>query len=96
MGKKNKDRLEIQELFMGKAGWHRTFIGTIERYTQEDGSPYVFGKIPVNDFVIIATAKNDVELGEKLDDLVILILDYNLHEMKSKRVMIAGTDIHLN
>lgn len=58
----------------------RCFHGTIRRERDDDGNPVVFGKIDVNDCEIQATAKDQWELGEKLDDLVLLILDHDLHE----------------
>jgi len=80
---KKNIKIEITEIFMAKAGkhgWDRCFHGTIRRERDDDGNPVVFGKIDVNDCEILATGKDQFELGEKLDDLVLLILDHDLHE----------------
>jgi len=80
-----KDRYEITEIFMAKAGignsgFDRCFHGTIRRDQDENGNPIVFGKIKVNDCFIFASASDQWELGEKLDEMVLLILDYDLHK----------------
>jgi len=75
-------KIQITEIFMAKAGkngWDRCFHGTIRRERDADGNPVVFGKIKVNDTIIEASAKDQWELGEKLDDMVLMILDNNLH-----------------
>ena len=89
MEAKKGDRIEITELFMAKAGndWNRTFVGTIERHTNPDGSKLVVGKIPVYEYEIIAIASDDVELGRKLDELVILLLDIEMPEMTSGNII---------
>jgi hypothetical protein len=76
-----KDNLEIQEIFMakaGKQGWDRCLYGTIQRGLDSDGSPVVRGKIKVLDGFVCAMAKDQWELGEKLDELVFLVLEYEL------------------
>jgi len=77
---KDKMNIEITELFMAKAGrgknsWDNCFHGTIKRSTDKDGNPIVFGKINVNDQIIQASAKDQWELGEKLDELVLFELN---------------------
>jgi len=80
---KHIPNIEITELFLAKAGndWSRTFVGTIERYAQEDGSKLVVGRIPVHGFEVLCNATDDILLGNYLDEMVLLILNYNLHEM---------------
>lgn len=81
MGKTPK--IVISEIFMakaGKKGWDRCFHGTIRRETDADGNPIVYGKIKVNNGYIIASAKDQWELGDKLDTIVLLVLDYNIHK----------------
>lgn len=69
---KNKDRIEIRELFMAKAGndFSRCFYGTIKRLKNEDGSDYCFGRITVNKGFICSRADNDARLSRKLDEMV--------------------------
>jgi len=76
-----KDNLIITELFMAKAGrngWYRCFHGTIKRIVDDEGNPFVFGKIKVNDYYIVSSAKDQWELGEKLDEMVLMVLDYGI------------------
>jgi len=96
--KKHKPDIEVNEMFIAKCGhdWNRTFVGTIERYSEADGSKYVVGRIPVHDHEIIAKATTDKILGNMLDEMVLLILFFNLHGMDAKYYLIAGTKIGLN
>ncbi|MCA1756272.1 MAG: hypothetical protein LC649_02295 [Bacteroidales bacterium] len=87
-------KIEITELFMAKAGekgWDRCFYGTIRRATDALGNPVVYGKIKVNDGYIIASASTQDELGKKLDEMVLLILDHNIQSMAGNAEIIAGT-----
>lgn len=84
-----KDNISITEIFMAKAGignsgFDRCFHGTIRRDQDENGNPIVFGKIKVNDSFIYASAPDQWELGAKLDQMVLLILDYDLHNSTGK------------
>lgn len=74
---KKKDKLEIVELFLAKSGWNRTFIGKIIRNKDS-----VYGKIPVRNFIICASADTQQELGKKLDEIVTLILDHNIMDVE--------------
>lgn len=70
--------IEITEIFMAKAGkngWDNCFHGTIKRSTDKNGNPIVYGKIKVNDQFIEASAKDQWELGEKLDEMVLFALN---------------------
>ena len=69
--------IEITEIFMAKAGndWNKCFHGIIKRSRDKDGNLFVYGKIKVNDSTIEATAKDQWELGEKLDELVLFVLN---------------------
>ena len=64
---------------IGNSGFDRCFHGTIRREHDENGNPIVFGKIKVNDCYIYASAPDQWELGAKLDEMVLMILDYDLH-----------------
>jgi hypothetical protein len=94
-----KMKIEITEIFMAKAGkngWDRCFHGTIRRERDVDGNPVVYGKIKVNDGYIYATAKDQWELGEKLDDMVLMILDGGLHATVGRNSIIAENLFSLN
>ena len=73
--------ISLKELFMAKAGkngWDNTFMGVIERRTDTDGNPVVHGKVKIGTGYIVASAKDQWELGEKLDELVLANLCLNL------------------
>ena len=73
--------ITLTEIFMAKAGkdgWDNCFHGTIRREKDEDGNPIVYGNIKINEGYIIANAKDQWELGEKLDELVLANLTINL------------------
>ncbi len=97
--KKKDDQFLITELFMakcGKNGWNRCFHGTIKRETDADGNPVVYGKIRINDGYIYAMSSTQQELGTRLDELVLMVLDYGLHDDEGITSMIAGTHHFLN
>jgi len=81
---KKLPKIEITELFLAKKNWQTTFIGTVTRDIYDDGTTCAHGMIPVNDGIIYAEGKSDDELSEKLDSLVILVLDYKIHSFKGK------------
>ena len=81
--KKQVTQVVIKELFMAKAGkngWDRCFKGVVDRRTDEHGE-ILYGRINVNDKIIEASARTKDELGEKLDELVLIALHGdNLYE----------------
>lgn len=94
-----KLNIQITEIFMakaGKTGWDRCFHGTIRREKDENGNPVVMGKIKVKDGFIYAKANDQWELGEMLDDMVLMILDHNLHGNKGVSINRCGFDYHMN
>ncbi len=95
---RNNDRIQITELFMAKAGndWSRCYYGTIRRETDDEGNPVVYGKIKIGEGYIIARAKDQWELGEKLDVIVFLILEYNIHTQIGKQVKTTILPQYLN
>jgi hypothetical protein len=88
-------KVQITEIFMAKADWNRCFHGTIKRERDENENPVFSSKIYVkNDKfneVIFAKVSDSSkshkelqdQLSEQLDEMVKLILDYGLTEMKS-------------
>lgn len=95
----NIKKLEIVEIFMAKAGkngWDRCFHGTIKRGIDADGNPIVIGKIKVNDSYIISSAKDQWELGEKLDEMVVMILDKGLAFDSGASVKVFGSQLFSN
>lgn len=75
----NKGKFEILELFMAQAGKDRRFYGTINRGFTKDGTRVLRGKIMMQDGFILAQAGTQEELGDRLDELVLMVLDEGLH-----------------
>lgn len=82
--KKKEPDLKITELFMAKAGndFSRCFHGIIRREKDDDGNPIVRSEIKVNKGYILAEGRDQWELGTKLDELVLMVLDKGLHDNK--------------
>ena len=68
----------------GKQGWDRCFHGSIKRETCADGNPVVYGRIKVNDGYIYAMASDQWVLGDRLDEMVLMVLNYGLHKIGGK------------
>ena len=98
---KKKDRFEITELFMAKAGkndWTRCFWATINRDKDENGNEIsVSGKVLIKDRAEIwSRAANQDILGENLDGIVEMVLDYGLHDNAGVNSKICGTPYYHN
>lgn len=76
---KKLPNIEINELFLVKADWNRTFIGQIIREQTEDGQVINRGTVVVNEGKIWSTGETQDELGNNLDDICTLKLDHDLH-----------------
>lgn len=93
MENNKKMKVEITEIFMAKAGlgmkgFDRCFHGTIKRENDINENPIVRGKILVknkhHNGYIYATAEDQWKLGDKLDELVVFIIDKGLHDDRGK------------
>ena len=91
-----KYEFELTELFLVVADLKRTFVGSMLSGKDEDGNDFVTGKVTVNEGVMIGRAETDRKMGEQLDIVCKLKLDYNLHSSKGKTSMILGTDYNHN
>lgn len=80
----------------GKQGWDRCFHGTIKRDIDSDGNPVVYGRIKVLDGFVCTQAKDQWELGDRLDELVLMILDFGLHSDTGITSTIVGKPYFLN
>ena len=103
--KNDKLKVEITEIFMAKAGlgmkgFDRCFHGTIKREKDENENPVVRGKIliknEIHDGYIYAMAEDQWKLGEKLDELVIMVVDKELHSNSGIKVPCTGNSLFLN
>ena len=98
MKEKRASKIELTELFMAKCGndWNRCFHGTIKRDFDADGNPIVYSKIKVNDGYIYAMAEDQWILGDMLDEMVLLILDYDIHNTHNTHLLIRDNNFSLN
>jgi hypothetical protein len=93
----NKCKLDIVELFMAQADVNRRFFGTIKRgYDAADGTPVVRGRIEVQDGFVLAQDGSTDGLGNRMDQLVIMVLDMGLHSDAGATYIISGTTCFLN
>lgn len=70
-----KKEFEMTELWLVKADWNRTFVGTIRREKGENGTPRLIGNADINGVTIFAEATSEEDLTDKLDELCTKILD---------------------
>ena len=81
-------RIEISELFLVKADWNRTFVGQIIRKTDEDGLSINLGTATIIEGKIWSKAETQEELGDNLDDMCTLKLDYGIHSKDGPHYLI--------
>jgi hypothetical protein len=93
---KKLPNIQITELFLIKADWHRTFMGQIVRENTEDGKEIIRGNVTVNEGKIWSVAESEEVLGNYLDDICTLKLDYGLHASCGISEEVAGTPFFLN
>jgi len=103
MDDKKDNKIQITEIFTAKAGkdWSRYFHGTITREKDENGQEClvrskIYVKTQNHDGYIIAIAENQWVVGEKLDELVLLVLDYQINDSNGVISKIAETYIYHN
>ena len=96
MEKKKQPDILITELFLVKADWHRTFMGTIIRETTADGKEFVRGSVIINEGRAWSIGNSQSELAENLDDICTLKLDYGLHSDSGVTTTIFETKFFLN
>jgi hypothetical protein len=77
--KKKELNLEITELFLVKSEWDRTFFAEIVRDKTEDGKTINRGTVVVNEGKIWSAGETQDELGDYLDDICTMKLDFGLH-----------------
>ena len=86
----------ITELFLVKADWQRTFMGTIRRELDSDENPVVMGEVIVQEGKIWSKASSQEELRKNLDDICTMKLDCGLHEDTGETIKIFDEDFFLN
>ena len=77
------DRFGISNLFIAQVDIERLFYGTILRGADSEEHPVSRDRIKVNNGFVCAMAGHQDELGEKLDELVLMSLDYDLNSIPS-------------
>jgi|JFJP01.1.fsa_nt_gi hypothetical protein len=95
---KNSKNLEITELILvnPKNDWSRTFTGTIVRKNTDDGQPFVFAKVIINEGKIWSSADCEKNVINNLDEICTLKLDCELHKDEGITTIIADKQFFLN
>ena len=96
MEKKKQPDIIIAELFLVKADWHRTFMGTIIRETTADGKEFVRGSVIIEEGKAWSIGNSQQELEENLDDICTMKLDMGLHSNAGVTTQIFGENFFLN
>ena len=95
MEKKKLPNIEITELYLVKADWNRTFIAEIRSEKNENGKPVFIGSVAINEGKIWSAGESLDEVGNYLDDICTMKLDYNLHASTGESVVFARTSFSL-
>ena len=96
MQKKKLPDLQITELFLVKADWHRTFMASIIRDTTEDHKEIIRGTVVINEGKAWSVGSSEDELGKYLDEICTMKLDHDLHVSAGVTTQIFGEDFFLN
>jgi hypothetical protein len=96
MKEQRPPNIQIQELFLVKADWERTFMGMIRRETDESDNEIIYGKVTVQEGYILCAASTEEDLGSKLDTICKLKLDCGLHDSLPPRIKILNAIFFLN
>jgi hypothetical protein len=94
--KKMLPEIIISELFLVRADWTRTFMGTIRREVDTDGNPVVLGEVIVQEGKMWSKASTQEELMKNLDDICAMKLDYKLHSQAGVATKIFCEYFYLN
>ncbi len=91
-------RYKITELFMAKAGndYSRCFYGTIYEVKTSTREQIIASKIKVNEGYIYSQGKDKDTLGGKLDELILMVLDFSLNDSSGVTSKIAETEFNHN
>ena len=96
MGHKKTPHLIIQEIYLIKADWERTFFASIRRDQDSKGDLIIYGKVTVLEGYIVASGCSEEDLGSKLDVICKLKLDFGIHTQPEKTCTIQNKKISLN
>jgi hypothetical protein len=96
MAKKKLPDLQITELYLVKADWNRTFMAQIIRERTEEGKEIVRGNVVINEGKVWSVADTEDELGDYLDDICIMKLDYGLHDQPGLTEKISDIEFNYN
>jgi hypothetical protein len=93
---KKTSKIEITELFLVKADWHRTFMGEIIRETTDEGKEFVRGNVVINEGKAWSTGNTQSDLANNLDYICTMKLDGGLHDNSGVTSIIAETPFNHN
>ena len=89
---------KLSELFLIKCGndWKRTFVGTLQKCKDENDNDIVRCKVVINEGYVIGMAHTREQLGNNLDEICKMKLDFELHDTKLKVTELLGFQMSYN
>jgi hypothetical protein len=94
--KKTLPGLIITEIILIKADWHRTFLGSIKRNVESNGTTILSGEVIINEGKAWSRSQDEEELLRNMDDICVMKLDYGLHTPAGVTTQIFEKDFFLN
>jgi hypothetical protein len=95
--KKPLPDLIITEIILIKAGWHRTYWGSIKRNVDSNGTPILSGEVIIEEGKVWSRSQDEEELLRNMDDICMMKLDYGLHADHGRTTIILfGSEFYLN
>lgn len=88
--------IQITELFLVKADWNRTFMAQIIRERIGDDQEIIHGNVVINEGKAWSIANTEDKLGDYLDDICTLKLDFKLHANPGIKEIIVDIPFFLN
>ena len=80
---KKDERFQMTELFMAKADWERTYVGSLKRDSAH-GKKVFRGSIIIEGNKVVGANQDEEGLYTAMDDMCVLILDHGLHESRGE------------
>jgi hypothetical protein len=94
--KKTSSNFILNELFLVKADWSRTFWGEIFRENTPDGKEFVRGRVIIEEGKAWSTGESQSELAKNLNDICVMKLDMGLHSNVGVTTKIFNIDFFIN
>ena len=81
---------------MAMADRERTYMGTMQRDKIDDTLTIIRGQVKVEGSMVYVKGNSAEEMWGAADEMVILILDYDLHQTSGPKTEIFKNDYFLN